>query len=579
MKTDKPNYVYVIDKDGKPLMPTKRFGKVRHLLEGGKAVVVCRDPFTIRLKYKSPGRTQPIHVGIDSGRENIGIAASKEDGECVFLANVETKNKSIKTKMDKRRGYRRERRKNSREVKQRHARKHGNEMKKADGEDVQHHGTIKVPYRDVKNPGADESVRHKVIRGKEARFSNRRREEGWLTPSARQLVDMHEKALRLVEQILPVTSCIIEKVAFDFQKLQNTDIKKWQYSKGPLYGYKSADEYINAQQHGKCLVCGVKKITHHHHVLHRSEGGTDKVKNIVGLCDACHDKVHKDVDLNRRLVDMKKEAIKPLKVSLLNSAMPAIIEMLNKHCSDRGESFFITEGSATAKTRLAFDIPKDHCLDAYAISLADRIDSIKSCELCGTVWTIRRFKKKSNNLISARGSRTYWYKGKCVAVNRHKAIEQNQTDKDTGEKKNVDSLEEYMAEYAKTHSKKECARHFHELEVRPARRVYTAQKKKNRNFYHPGDVVMYEKTNKTPVTVKDYDKYGTVIGTHKEYRSYRTAFVAGSIDMSSGKIYYTDTRTGKGKAPNMKFCRFLKGGCLHPVRMESTDRHIAKLNK
>lgn len=76
MKTDKPNYVYVIDKDGKPLMPTKRFGKVRHLLEGGKAVVVCRDPFTIRLKYKSPGRTQPIHVGIDSGRENIGIAAS-----------------------------------------------------------------------------------------------------------------------------------------------------------------------------------------------------------------------------------------------------------------------------------------------------------------------------------------------------------------------------------------------------------------------------------------------------------------------------------------------------------------------
>ena len=27
------NVVYVVDKHGKPLMPTKRFGKVRHLFE------------------------------------------------------------------------------------------------------------------------------------------------------------------------------------------------------------------------------------------------------------------------------------------------------------------------------------------------------------------------------------------------------------------------------------------------------------------------------------------------------------------------------------------------------------------
>ena len=39
--------VYVLSKEGTPLMPTKRHGKVRHLLKQGKAKVVKRTPFTI----------------------------------------------------------------------------------------------------------------------------------------------------------------------------------------------------------------------------------------------------------------------------------------------------------------------------------------------------------------------------------------------------------------------------------------------------------------------------------------------------------------------------------------------------
>ena len=41
--------VYVLDASGKPLMPTKRFGKVRRLLDNGKAMVVQTIPFTILL--------------------------------------------------------------------------------------------------------------------------------------------------------------------------------------------------------------------------------------------------------------------------------------------------------------------------------------------------------------------------------------------------------------------------------------------------------------------------------------------------------------------------------------------------
>ena len=49
--------VYVLNKDGQPLMPTDRYGKIRHLLKDGKAKVVSRCPFTIKLLYDSTNYT------------------------------------------------------------------------------------------------------------------------------------------------------------------------------------------------------------------------------------------------------------------------------------------------------------------------------------------------------------------------------------------------------------------------------------------------------------------------------------------------------------------------------------------
>lgn len=45
--------VYVLNKDGKPLMPTTRGGHVRHLLKEQKARVVRAKPFTIQLLYET----------------------------------------------------------------------------------------------------------------------------------------------------------------------------------------------------------------------------------------------------------------------------------------------------------------------------------------------------------------------------------------------------------------------------------------------------------------------------------------------------------------------------------------------
>ena len=115
--------VYVLNKDGKPLMPTTRCGHVRHLLKEQKARVVASKPFTIQLLYKTNDVVQPLYLGIDPGRTNIGVAVVKADGTAVFTAHLETRNKEIPKLMKKRKDSRRARRTNGR--RNRHPQKDG----------------------------------------------------------------------------------------------------------------------------------------------------------------------------------------------------------------------------------------------------------------------------------------------------------------------------------------------------------------------------------------------------------------------------------------------------------------------
>ena len=80
--------VYIISKTGKPLMPTNRLGKVRHLLKDGLAKVVQRTPFTIQLLYDSDEYTQPITLGVDAGSKTIGLSATTGKKE-LFSAEMQ----------------------------------------------------------------------------------------------------------------------------------------------------------------------------------------------------------------------------------------------------------------------------------------------------------------------------------------------------------------------------------------------------------------------------------------------------------------------------------------------------------
>ena len=71
---------------------------------------------------------------------------------------------------------------------------------------------------------------------------------------------MHILLIKEIGKFLPIDSIVIERICFDFQKLENENIRNWEYGQGKLYGYKDYKKYINDVQNGRCLVCGKRHI-------------------------------------------------------------------------------------------------------------------------------------------------------------------------------------------------------------------------------------------------------------------------------------------------------------------------------
>ena len=65
--------VYVLNLDGDPWMPCQPV-VARLLLKDGRAKVVRRCPFTIKLLQPTEEYLQPLTLGIDTGSAKIGSA-------------------------------------------------------------------------------------------------------------------------------------------------------------------------------------------------------------------------------------------------------------------------------------------------------------------------------------------------------------------------------------------------------------------------------------------------------------------------------------------------------------------------
>ena len=52
----------------------------------------------------------------------------------------------------------------------------------------------------------------------------------------------------------------------------------------------------------KCVKCGTNDTLHVHHIVHRSDGGTNSINNLVTLCQNCHAECHKNEIIYRVMI-------------------------------------------------------------------------------------------------------------------------------------------------------------------------------------------------------------------------------------------------------------------------------------
>ena len=465
----KQSFVYVQDMHGNPLMPTRRFGKVRRMLDAHLAVPVTTVSFTIRLTYEPKTRIlQQVVAGpADPGRTNIGAAAVRSDGTCLFAADIETRNKEVPKRMAERKAHRMASRRGERLARKRLAKRL--------------HTTMKAILK-RKLPGYGEGyVTVKDIINTEAKFNNRKRPEGWLTPTANQLLETHRNVLNLIRKILPVTDTVLEINKFAFLAMDHPGIRRWEYAKGPLYGHGSVEEAVKEQQGGKCLLCRKEKKLHYHHIVPKTKGGSNTLPNIAGLCEECHKLVHtsqeKFDELQRKKEGMNK---KYGALSVLNQIIPKLTQELEKQFPGHT---YVTTGRETKASRDKNSVRKDHATDAYRILSSILPDAVMQPPQEPQVYRIKQFRRHDRARICHQFMRTYRLDGKIVAKNRKRACEQ----REGNQKNSFPFLEEWYQKMVQERGEKEAQYLRSNLKVTKSYRSYN-----NVNRVLPGAVYLYQ---------------------------------------------------------------------------------------
>ena len=309
---------YVQDKNGQPLMPTTRSGWVYRALRDGKAKVVSKCPFTIKLLYETKTKeVQPLTLGVDTGSKHVGTAVIKDDtSEVVYESQVELRD-DIKQKMNKRRQFRRARRN-------------------------------KLRYRPP-------------------RFDNRKasKRKDRYSPTLMSKFQGHKREIEFIQSILPINKMIFEVGEFDPHLMQDPSLayRKWGYQKGELYKLGNFKQATKARDNYECQNCGKKTGTLEvHHLLPSSRGGSDKLENLITLCPDCHHLAHSSEE---QLLKFQKKFGKKAKGQLKYATQMNVLRNMLVREYPEAE---LTYGFITKEIRRVLNLEKSHMTDACCIA-------------------------------------------------------------------------------------------------------------------------------------------------------------------------------------------------------------------
>lgn len=324
---------------GDPLMPCTQ-KKARILLKEGKAVIYKYDPFTIQLTYATGETKQDCHIGIDTGSKHIGMAITSEN-KVLFKGEIELR-QDVKSNIDTKHIYRRSR-------------------------------------------------RNRKTRYRQPRFLNRKRPDKWLPPSLQNRVDHTFHWIDTFCSLVSDPILHIEVGKFDTAKMINPEINGVDYQHGQTYGFFEERYFVFARDNYTCQCCGKSKdkILQTHHIIYRSNGGTDRVDNLITVCTDCHtSKNHQKGGILYKWQEQHKK-VKQYKE-------PPFMNAIRKRIFARYPNAHTTYGSETTPHRKELGLEKTHYNDAITIS---GITNIKEDP---KEWLlIKQFRKKKRSLHEA----------------------------------------------------------------------------------------------------------------------------------------------------------------------------------
>lgn len=303
--------VFVKNMRGEPLMPCKP-QKARKLLKAKKAKIISYKPFTIQLTIATGETKQDVDIGVDTGSSHIGICVRSNDK--VFAKGEITLRNDVKSLLDTRRLLRRNRR------------------------------SRKTRYR-------------------QSRFLNRKKPDGWLPPSVQSKVSNEFMWIDRFCSLVPNPRLHIEVGKFDVAKMINPDIEGKEYQEGQAKGYYGVRYFVFARDNYTCQVCGKSKgkILQTHHIVYRSNGGTNRADNLITVCADCH--THENHQPGGILYKWQE---KHKKVKQYKE--PVFMNIIRRRIFEKYPNAEITYGSETVIKRKNLGLEKTHYNDAIAIS-------------------------------------------------------------------------------------------------------------------------------------------------------------------------------------------------------------------
>ncbi|MBQ7599215.1 MAG: RRXRR domain-containing protein [Clostridia bacterium] len=241
--------VITLDKHKKPLGFTTE-KRARKLMEAKRAVICRYFPTVIILMDRDARDYDDLptyRIKIDPGSVHTGIAiVCNETNRVMYSIRIEHRAEEITKLLQARNSSRRNRR------------------------------NRETPYRRSK--------------WKNGNRNKRPSKEGCLPPSIKSIGDNIVNTVKKLRRFINITECSFEAVRFDSRLMDDPDIEGKQYQQGTLSGYELREYLLEHFRH-TCQYCGGASgdnVLEWEHMIPKSRGGTDSVRNASLSCSSCN---------------------------------------------------------------------------------------------------------------------------------------------------------------------------------------------------------------------------------------------------------------------------------------------------